>query len=111
MSLVDTARYENHSIELVATDATGVLGVLDVAIVGQLATIETIAVHPDRARCGLGTALLDAALRQMPLGATTLDAWTREDAAANAWYRRAGFEETYRYLHVYAGGSELGARR
>ena len=31
----------------------------------------------------------------------TLDAWTREDVAANRWYRSHGFSEQYRYLHVY----------
>jgi hypothetical protein len=32
---------------------------------------------------------------------TSLDAWTREDVAANAWYQRHGLAEEFRYLHVY----------
>ena len=36
----------------------------------------------------------------------TLDAWTREDIAANSWYRRNGFSERYRYLHVYLGDGD-----
>ena len=31
---------------------------------------------------------------------STIDAWTREDAAANAWYQAMGFVENFRYLHV-----------
>jgi ribosomal protein S18 acetylase RimI-like enzyme len=57
-------------------------------------------VHPTVQRTSLASALLDAALAQLPPTVTTLDAWTREDAPANAWYVAAGFRETYRYLHV-----------
>ena len=39
-------------------------------------------------------------------GVRTLDAWTREDAAANRWYQRNGFAETTRYLHVYLGDGD-----
>ncbi|NIK55532.1 hypothetical protein [Kribbella shirazensis] len=35
-----------------------------------------------------------------------LDAWTRGDAAANDWYRRSGFTENYRYLHVYKSSQD-----
>jgi ribosomal protein S18 acetylase RimI-like enzyme len=91
------------SIELVAAaDRGAVLGLLDVAVDDALATIETIAVHPDAARAGIGTQLLRAALHELPEAVTTIDAWTREDAAANAWYLANGFRETFRYLHVYA---------
>ncbi|MCZ4328160.1 GNAT family N-acetyltransferase, partial [Brachybacterium paraconglomeratum] len=34
---------------------------------------------------------------------TTLDAWTREDEPALAWYRARGFVESEHYLHVYKG--------
>lgn len=40
------------------------------------------------------------------LSTPTLDAWTRGDAAANSWYRRSGFRENFRYLHVYKQGDE-----
>lgn len=81
-----------------------IAGILDIEVDGSLATIDTIAVHPDHAQRGIASALLSAALpRVQGLGATELDAWTREDAAANAWYRRSGFTERFRYLHVYRG--------
>ncbi|MCF4119604.1 GNAT family N-acetyltransferase [Antribacter sp. KLBMP9083] len=81
-----------------------IAGILDIEVDGSHATIDTIAVHPDHARRGIASALLSAALpRIQGLGATELDAWTREDTAANAWYRRSGFTERFRYLHVYKG--------
>lgn len=46
--------------------------------------------------------LLDAALRECAgLGVRTLTAWTREDESTLRWYRSRGFEETFRFLHVY----------
>jgi ribosomal protein S18 acetylase RimI-like enzyme len=72
---------------------------------GPLATIETIATHPDHRRGGVATALLEQALPEIPQEVTTVDAWTREDEAANQWYRTRNFEETFRYLHVYASSN------
>ncbi len=91
------------SIELVAEDGGEIVGILDVEIDGDAATIDTIAVHPSAQRRGIANALLDEALRLLPPTVRTIDAWTREDAAANAWYVSAGFHENYRYLHVYVG--------
>lgn len=93
--------FDNPSVQLVAVDGDQVVGLLDVEIDGNLATIHTVAVHPDARRRGIATALLDRALADLPSGASTLDAWTREDDAANSWYRRTGFVEEQRYLHVY----------
>ena len=89
-------------IELVAVDEAGLVGVIDIDVEGDLATIDTIAVHPDHARLGIATDLLDAAVAALPRGMKVLDAWTREDLAANSWYLHNGFVETFRYLHVYA---------
>lgn len=91
------------SIGLVATDALGqVVGVIDIEVDGTEATIDTIAVHPDHQGQGLATSLLEVALAALAeTQVATLDAWTREDVAANDWYRRNGFEERYSYLHVY----------
>jgi ribosomal protein S18 acetylase RimI-like enzyme len=94
------------AVALVATDGDRLVGLIDVMIDGHAATIDTIAVHPDAQRRGVGTALLDAALVRLPRRVRTLDAWTREDRAANSWYRSRGFVEAYRYLHVYKGGDE-----
>lgn len=96
-------KYEGDSVEVVAVAGEAVVGVLDVAVRDRLATIETIAVHPDSARRGIGTQLLAEALRRLPAEVQTIDAWTRENEAANSWYVANGFSETYKYLHVYAG--------
>jgi len=67
------------------------------------ATIETVAVHPEHRRRGLATAMLDFLVpRLIDAGVGQLHAWTRDDPAALAWYADASFEETFRYLHVYA---------
>ena len=89
------------SIELVDARATELVGLLDVEIDGEAATIDTIAIRPDHSRSGVGRALLAEALRRLPSSVKYLDAWTREDQAANDWYRAMGFVERYRYLHVY----------
>ena len=97
--------YESPSVELVAVTSLSVHGLIDVVVDDDAATIETVAVHPDAARRGLGSRLLEAAIDRLPGNVTTLDAWTRDDPAANAWYQRNGFRETFRYLHVYASDS------
>lgn len=94
---------DDLAIALVAVDGEQLVGLIDITIDGAAATIDTIAVHPDAQRSGIGTALLAAAREQLPAGITTLDAWTREDAAANAWYQSRGFTENQRYLQVYKG--------
>ncbi|MFI6903360.1 GNAT family N-acetyltransferase [Nonomuraea sp. NPDC050394] len=95
--------------ELVVADRHDtVLGLMDVAVRGELATIETVAVHPDHQHVGIGRALLEQAMtRVRALSAvTTLDAWTRDDPDALRWYRAMGFRESDRYLHVYATAGE-----
>ena len=99
--------FTEPSIQLVAVNADLVVGVMDVTIEDTLATIDTVAVHPDHARQGTATALLTEALDRLSAhGADTLDAWTREDAAANAWYRANQFTEETRYIHVHTRGKE-----
>lgn len=100
------AALDDPSIALVATvcreGAETVVGILDVQIEGRAATIETIATCPDHQNSGVGAGLLQAALAELAtLGIETLDAWTREDVAANRWYQRNGFAEQFRYLHIY----------
>ncbi|MFE9429092.1 GNAT family N-acetyltransferase [Kitasatospora sp. NPDC006697] len=91
-------------LELVVVDETGsVVGIMDTGIEGELATIDTVAIHPDHRRRGLGRQLLKRTREWVrATGATTLDAWTRDDAGTLAWYRAMGFAESDHYLHVYA---------
>ncbi|WP_323379814.1 GNAT family N-acetyltransferase [Streptomyces alkaliphilus] len=82
-----------------------VLGILDVSVDDDLATIDTVAVHPDHRRRGLGRQLLaEARARLRAAGVPVLDAWTRDDPETLAWYRSQGFVESDHYLHVYANG-------
>lgn len=96
------------SIALVAVSPMDeVVGILDIEIEGATATIETIATHPDHQGAGIATELLRAALALLEARhTTTLDAWTRDDIAANRWYQRNGFTEQYRYLHLYLGDGD-----
>lgn len=89
---------------LVAIEEDGaVTGILDVSVEGDLATIDTVAVHPDHQGQGIGRALLaEARGRVRALGVSTLDAWTRDDRPTLRWYRARGFAESEHYLHVYA---------
>ena len=103
--LIARTTFANPAVELVAVEGDEVVGVIDVEVFGELATIDTIAVLPEHRRSGLGTALLDAALARLPDGVEVLDAWTRDDETANRWYQRSGFTVGHRYLHVYADGA------
>lgn len=90
-------------LELVAVAERRVIGLLDASVSGEQATIETIAVHPDHRRSGVGKRLLDGICRRLEArGVKQVDAWTRDDDETLAWYRSQGFEQRMRYLHVYA---------
>ena len=96
------------SIQWVAETPSGqIVGILDVELgaLGSddegLAAIDTVAVHPDHRGQGIGAELLECVVTALPPRIHTLDAWTREDLEANAWYRRGGFEPLDVYLHVY----------
>jgi ribosomal protein S18 acetylase RimI-like enzyme len=123
LSFLDTAffddvrqskeRYEHRSIELVAERAGEIVGLIDVECEDEPGTvcedrpglggmIWHLAVHPDHQRRGVATALLrEAERRARDHGLERLEAWTRDDAAARAWYESKGFELVYGYLHVY----------
>jgi ribosomal protein S18 acetylase RimI-like enzyme len=90
-------------LELVAIADDQVIGLLDASITGTESTIETLAVHPDHRRLGIAQRLLtEMCDRLQRLGATQVDAWTRDDEGPLAWYHAQGFEQAMRYLHVYA---------
>lgn len=89
--------------ELVAVGSRVVAGVLDLSVNGALATIDTVGVHPDYQRQGIGTRLFELACRRAAaLGASVIEAWTRDDEATLDWYRGRGMTESSHYLHVYA---------
>ncbi|MFC4057591.1 GNAT family N-acetyltransferase [Planomonospora corallina] len=90
--------------QLVATGTGGdVTGIMDVTVDVDLATIDTVAVHPDHQHQGIGRALLSETRTRLGLlGVPVLDAWTREDPETLRWYRSVGFTEREHYLHVYA---------
>ncbi|MFD5316014.1 GNAT family N-acetyltransferase [Streptomyces sp. NPDC127098] len=91
-------------LALVAVDPAGtVVGILDVLVERDSATIDTVAVHPDHQRRGIARDLLaEARSRLRALGVVTLDAWTRDDPGTLHWYRVMGFAESAHYLHVFA---------
>lgn len=93
--------FTNDHVSLVAVYGQGVVGLIDVEIDGDTATIDSSAVHPDAHRQGIASKLLNEVFRRLPENVTSLDAWTRGTESANAWYQSAGFSENYRYLHVY----------
>ncbi len=112
LSFLDTSYFDDVvtakarddlDLELVAVCDSRVVGICDVSRQAATATIETLAVHPDSRRRGIGRALLagvEATLRQWTVRA--VEAWTREDPEALGWYRTEGFTSEFRYLHVYA---------
>jgi ribosomal protein S18 acetylase RimI-like enzyme len=90
-------------LELVATVGDQVVGLLDASVTGSESTIETIAIHPDYRRLGVGQRLLNEICdRLQQRGVAQVDAWTRDDEGTLAWYLSQGFKQEMRYLHVYA---------
>jgi predicted acetyltransferase len=69
--------------------------------------IWNIGVHPDYRRRGIASDLLTRAIalaRRRRL--VRLEAWTRDDPPALAWYRSQGFHLVKKYLHVYFDARE-----
>ncbi len=114
LGLLDTAHHDDvrqtrhrADLELVAADDNVVIGLLDVAVPGVDAVIDTVAVHPCHRRRGLASALLDEAVRRLErCGVRTVEAWIRDDEPASAWFARHGFLEVERHLRVHASAAE-----
>lgn len=106
-------RYDNPAIELVAEEGGHIVGLLDMECEEAPGTVCSerpglggmiwhLAVHPDHQRRGIATALLAESERlASERGLVRVEAWTRDDAATQAWYESRGFEQVEGYLHVY----------
>jgi len=123
LSFLDTAffddvrrekeHYGSPAIELVAERQGQIVGLIDVECEtepgavceerpGLGGMIWHLAVHPDHQREGIAAALLRGVEHRAPeRGIERLEAWTRNDLAARAWYEAMGFEAVYSYLNVY----------
>jgi ribosomal protein S18 acetylase RimI-like enzyme len=111
-------RYERPSVELVAEEGGEITGLIDVECEQAPGTVCSdrpglggmiwhLAVHPDRQRRGIATALLGEAERlAAERGLVRLEAWTRDDEHVQAWYESHGFAALESYLHVYVELSE-----
>jgi ribosomal protein S18 acetylase RimI-like enzyme len=106
-------RYEGAAIELIAEEDSDLVGLIDVECEQAPGTVCSerpglggmiwhLAVHPDRQRRGIATALLrEAARLARDRGVVRLEAWTRDDEYVQAWYEARGFAQVDSYLHVY----------
>jgi GNAT superfamily N-acetyltransferase len=91
LAFLDTAYFDDvvtrkpvivAGLELVAVSDGIIGGVLDASADGHEATIETIAVHPEFRRSGVGRGLLgEISQRVAARVATQVDAWTRDEEA------------------------------
>jgi len=114
LGFLDTAYFDDvwtaypttvPGLSLVGIAAGEVVGLCHASLADHGATIDTVVVHPDHRRAGLASSLLTELVRRLEQrNLAQLDAWTRDDPGTLAWYGAAGFDLTYRYLHVYASG-------
>ena len=85
----------------------------DAHVVGFVVTIgahlDQLFVDPDYQRLGIGTSLLTAALRDVPLVATLTV--FEENAPARQFYERYGFRQVRRFTNAEEGAFELEYRR
>ncbi|WP_164993424.1 GNAT family N-acetyltransferase [Macrococcus sp. DPC7161] len=100
-----------NGIELICLDGNMVVGLIDVEISEPYcsynrdlkgAMLETIAIHPDYQKRGIGKQLLNAVEEKLRLlHVEYLEVWTREDKGSNQFYHKNGFEQFNKYYHVF----------
>ncbi|MGD9962101.1 ribosomal protein S18-alanine N-acetyltransferase [Nocardioides sp.] len=81
-----------------------VVGYLITRLVDDVSDLQRIGVHPERQRQGLAAALLAEALAR-PAARMLLEV-AQTNAAARAFYARAGFVEIHRRPRYYRDGSD-----
>jgi GNAT superfamily N-acetyltransferase len=95
LGFLDTSYYDDvWRAHPESTDGWSLVAVVDGEVVALCeaspaahgATIDTVAVHPDHQRTGLGSALLEELIRRLHRGKVSqVDAWTRDDPGTLAW--------------------------
>jgi len=133
LSFLDSAYYDNVyqkkeqydgiAIELVAEIDEQITGLIDIECESKPSSICSrdseyqphlagmlwhIAIHPDFRRLGVAKALLHEAKKHaLEFGISRLEAWTRDDDAAEQWYLSQGFKEMQYYYHIYIEPDEM----
>ncbi len=102
-----TAASAYREVDVVPTEEDGIDGFAVLALLGDVADLERIAVAPSRRRHGVGTRLLGSAVaRANAAGAGAVVLEVRADnAAALSFYDEFGFREVGRRRGYYADGT------
>ena len=82
----------------------GISGYVVTRLVDDVADLQRIGVHPDAQRHGLASALLAEAMKR-PAARMLLEV-AESNAAARAFYAKAGFVEIHRRPNYYRDGSD-----
>ena len=105
--LAPDGRLGHREVDVVPTEEDGIDGFAVLALLGDVADLERIAVAPSRRRHGVGTRLLGSAVaRASAAGAGAVVLEVRADnAAALSFYDEFGFREVGRRRGYYAEGT------
>lgn len=104
----DELAADNRVVQVITDEADALLGVSSIQVVGPTAELIRIAVAPASQGRGLGSALLDAALRsaaEAEVDEMLLEV-RHDNSVAMALYRRLGFTEIARRADYYGPGAD-----